>query len=208
MEPTPIELTFNEPDNWDGTMTPRSTGPLGVVYAESNIGYYIATPNRLHVWAAVYVGVNEHPAASAWLLNRFTTPGTGSTPVTARISTTVAWRGLLAGNGAAGTRAGVTITLSVLEGGRVLASKPVHALEQSAAVLTVGGFRDLDEEEVEMEVSLVPGREYELRLTAKCEAASGAIGVATSCVYGEKANPTGGYVEWKPRTIVFEPGDP
>ncbi|MBI5289548.1 MAG: hypothetical protein HY873_11315 [Chloroflexi bacterium] len=201
--PTPAALTFEQPDGWDGTMSPPSTGPFGAVYAQSNIGYYIATPNRLHVWAAVNVGVNERPAATAWLYNRFTAPGEGAAPVTARISTGANWKGVLAGNGAAGTRAGVTITLSVLEDGKVLATKPVHALEQRESVLTVGGFRDAGRKDVEMEVSLLPGHEYELRLTATCEAVSGAIGVATSCVYGAKATLTDGYVDWGLRTIVF-----
>ena len=55
-------------------------------------------------------------------------------------------------------------------------------------------------EDVEMEVSL-------LRLTAKCEAISGAIGVATSCVYGAKSTLGDGYVDWELRTIVFRPWD-
>ena len=54
--PTPLKLTFDGPDSWDGTMTPPSNGPFGVVYAQSNIAYYIARPNRVELWAVVNVG--------------------------------------------------------------------------------------------------------------------------------------------------------
>ena len=154
--PAPVELTFDQPDWWDGTMTPPSSGPLGIVYAQSNIAYYVAKPNRLHAWAAVNVGVNERPTASVWLFNAFTAPGQGSTPITARISTSASWKGALAGAGAAGTGARATITLSVLEDGKALATKSVHTLEHRDSVLTAGGFRDTGSKDVEMEVSLSP----------------------------------------------------
>ena len=200
-----MELNFDSPDSWDGTMTPPSKGPFEVVYAQSNIAYYLARPNRVEGWAVVNVGVNERPAASGWLYNTFTAPGAGATPITAQISTAANWKGVLSGNGAAGTRAGVTITLSVLEGGKVLATKPVRSLERSASALTAGGFEDEGRKEVEMEVSLLPGHEYELRLTARCEAVSGILPASASCVYGAREAGDKAFVEWEFRRISFGP---
>ena len=112
---------------------------------------------------------------------------------------------MLAGNGAAGTGAAVTITMSVLENGRVIATEPVHSMEQRESALTVGGFDDISRGDVDMQVAVVPGRVYELRLTATCDAFSGLIGVATHCVYGPSDLYEAGYIEWETRTILFSP---
>ena len=99
----------------------------------------------------------------------------------------------------------MTITLSVLEGGKVLATKPMRSLERSASALTAGGFDDEGRKEVELEVSLLTGHEYELRLTAKCEAASGLLPATASCVYGAREVGDKAFVEWEFRRITFEP---
>jgi hypothetical protein len=192
------------PDSSSGTKTAGSYGPLGIVYADSAIGA-IEEQNRLQAVAFVNVGINERPSATAWLFNSFRVPGEGTAPVTAQVSTGVNWQGILAGNGAGGTRAAVTITLSVLSpGGTVVASEEVHALEHLGSVLTLGGFDDISRKDVDMQVALVPGV-YELRLTVMCEASSGFIGAATHCIYGPSDLYNDGFVAWEPRTILFVP---
>ena len=201
--PSVSELTFDSPDSSNGTKTAGSFGLFGIVYADSSYGA-VPGQNRLQVTAYVNVGISERPSASAWLANLFRVPGEGTTPITAQISTGVNWQGVLAGNGAGGTRAAVSITLSVLdEDDRVIASEEVHSLEQRESVLTLGGFGDIDRADVDMSVVLVPGRLYELRLTVTCEASSGFIGVATHCIYGPSDTYDDGFVAWEPRTILF-----
>ena len=202
--PTVSSVTFTMPDSSSGTKTAGSYGPLGIVYADSNFGAVVAQ-NRIHASAWVNVGINERPSASAWLSNNFRVPGDGTTPVTAQISTGVNWQGILAGNGAGGTFAGVTITLSVVDQtGQVVASEEVHALEQRESALTVGGFGDINRTDADMQVALPPGV-YELRLTVTCEAGSGLIGAATHCIYGPAEVYDDGFVAWEPRTILFVP---
>jgi len=203
--PTVAAVTFTSPDSSNGTKTAGSFGLFGIVYADSSYGS-VPGQNRAQVTAYVNVGINERPSASAWLSNLFRVPGEGTTPITAQISTGVNWQGVLAGNGAGGTRAAVSITLSVLdEDDRVIASEEVHSLEQRESVLTLGGFGDIDRADVDMSVALVPGRLYELRLTVTCEASSGFIGVATHCIYGPSDTYDDGFVAWEPRTILFVP---
>ena len=203
--PTVAALTFTSPDSGNGSKTDGSFGPFGIVYADSTYGV-VVNQNRAQASAYVNVGINERPSASAWLANLFRVPGEGTTPITAQISTGVNWQGVLAGNGAGGTRAAVTITLSVLdEDDRVIASEEVHFLELRESVLTLGGFDDIDRTDVDMEVALVPGRLYELRLTLTCEASSGLIRVATHCIYGPSDTYDPGFVAWEPRTILFVP---
>ena len=200
--PTPAELTFSAPDGGSSASTAPSTGPLGIKYAEA-AGGYDAAKNRIQAWAKVNVGVNEHPSASAWLYNDFVAPGTGSTPVTAQISTTVTWKGVLAGNGAAGTGASVNIVLSVLDAGVTKGSTEVHTLEQREKALTVGGFDDISSAPVSLQLLVVPGRTYELRLTLTCQASSGLIGAATYCAYGPSDLYQEGYVDWGERSVLF-----
>ncbi len=203
--PTISQLTFGYSHFGAGTKTDGSFGPFGIVYADSAYAVLV-DQNRVQASAFVSVGINERPSASAWLVNQFSVPGEGTTPITAQISTGVNWQGVLAGNGAGGTRAAVRITLSLLdEDDRVLASEEVHVLEHRESVLTLGGFDDIDRADVDMEVALVPGRLYELRLTLTCEASSGFIGVATHCIYGPSETYDDGFVEWGPRTIQFVP---
>ncbi len=202
--PTPATLTFDMPDSSNGKKTAGSYGPLGIVYADSVYGA-VPGQNRLQATAFVNVGINERPSASAWLSNLFRVPGEGNAPVNVQISTSVNWQGILAGNGAGGTRAAVTITLSVLDANdRVVASKEVHALEHREAVLTLGGFDDIDRTDVDIQAALLPGL-HELRLTLTCEASSGFIGVATHCIYGPSDTYDDGFVAWEPRTILFVP---
>lgn len=202
--PTAAVLTFNMPDSGNGTKTAGSYGPFGIVYADSVYGV-VPGQNRVHATAFVSVGINERPSASAWLSNLFRVPGDGNTPVNVQVSTGVNWQGILAGNGAGGTRAAVTITLSVLDAdGRVVASEEVHALEHRESTLTLGGFGDIDRADVDLQVALLPGV-HELRLTLTCEAGSGLIGVATHCIYGQSDTYDDGFVAWEPRTILFVP---
>jgi len=200
--PTPAELTFTDSNTGNGSQTSRSQGPFGIVYADASWGVNVAQ-NRILVSAFVNVGINERPSATGYLINQFRAPPSDSGTIRAHISTSVNWQGVLAGNGAGGTRAAVSITLSVLEGGRVVATQEVHSLEQREAVLTVGGFDDIDSTNVSMETLLVPDRVYELRLTATCDASSGLIGAATHCVYGPSNVYDRGFVAWGPRTILF-----
>jgi hypothetical protein len=201
--PPPAELTFDRPDSGDGTKTAGSFGPLGIVYADSTYGV-VPDQNRMHASAHVNVGINERPSATAWLSNLFRVPGDGAVPITVQISTGVNWQGILAGNGAGGTRAAVSISLSVVDEGRVVATEPVHSLEQRESLLTLGGFADIDRADADMQVALTPGV-YELRLTVKCDASSGLIGVATHCIYGPSDTYDDGFVAWEPRTILFVP---
>lgn len=202
--PTAATLTFDRSDSGNGSKTAGSYGPLGIVYADSAHAVQIGQ-NRMQASAYVNVGINERPSASAWQTNLFRVPGEGNTPVNVQISTGVNWQGVLAGNGAGGTRAAVTITLGVLDvDDRVVASEVVHALEHREAALTLGGFDDIGRADVDMQVALLPGR-YELRLTLTCEASSGFIGAVTHCVYGVSDVYTAGFVAWEPRTILFVP---
>ena len=131
-------------------------------------------------------------------------PGEGTTPITAQISTGVNWQGVLAGNGAGGTRAAVSIELSVIDDAdRVVATEPVHSVEHREAALTLGGFDDIGRTDIDMQVALLPGRVYELRLTVTCEAGSGFIGAATHCIFGPSDTYDDGFVAWEPRTILF-----
>lgn len=198
------QLIFDTADSGNGANTATSTGPLGVVYAASSFRLDLPQ-DRVETSAYVNVGINERPSASAWLSNQFRAPGEGTKPVTAQIATGVRWQGVLAGNGAAGTRATITITVSVLENGSVIATEQVHMLEQREALLTVGGFDDSARADVAFDAQLVPGTLYELRMTVTCEAASGLIGVATHCVYGPSDIYDDGYVEWEQRRIDFGP---
>jgi hypothetical protein len=201
--PTVAEVTFDRPDASGGTKTDASMGPLGIVYADSAYGALVGQ-NRAQASAWVNVGINERPSASAWLSNNFRVPGDGTTPVSVQISTGANWQGVLAGNGAGGTFAAVTITLSVLNGSTVVASEEVHSLEQREAALTVGGFGDIDRADVDMQVALAPGV-YELRLTVTCNAGSGLLGAATHCIYGPSEVYDDGFVAWETRTILFGP---
>jgi hypothetical protein len=173
------------------------------VYADAAIGANTPT-NRLEAVAFVNVGINEHPAAKAWLLNHFRAPGEGPA-VTAQVSSDVNWKGILAGNGAAGTGATVTITLSIVEGSRTIASEVVHTLSQRESALTVGGFDDIGSAPANLQAVLVPGRLYSLQLTLSCEAFSGLIGVATHCIFGPSDVYEDGYVVWGQRDILFAP---
>ncbi|MEX2225924.1 MAG: hypothetical protein WEB52_05675 [Dehalococcoidia bacterium] len=112
---------------------------------------------------------------------------------------------MLAGNGAAGTGAAITITMSVLENGRVIATEPVYSMEQRESALTVGGFDDIGRNDVNMQVAVVPGRVYDLRLMATCDAFSGVFGVVTHCIFGPSDVYDDGYVEWGIRSILFSP---
>jgi hypothetical protein len=202
--PTPAELTFDRADSGGGDHSAPSNGPFGIVYAQSDAGWS-APDDRLEVWSIVNVGINERPSATSWLTNNFRAPGEGSTPITANVSSGVSWKGILAGTGAAGTGAVFTMTLSVLENGRVIATEPVHSMEQRESALTVGGFDDIGRGDVDLQVAVVPGRLYELRLTASCESYSGLIGVAAHCIYGPSDLYDPGYIEWETRTILFSP---
>jgi hypothetical protein len=202
--PTPAELTFTVADGADGSNTPRSSGPLGIVYAEAGFGHD-ASANRIEAFALVNVGINEHPTGSAWIWNDFRAPGEGSAAIGAQISTDVIWKGVLAGNGAGGTSAAVTITLSVVEDGRTIVSEVVHTLEHRESVLTGGGFDDIGSAPADLQVSLVPGRLYQLRLTLTCASSSGLIGAATHCQFSDNDLYDDGYVDWGPRSILFTP---
>lgn len=202
--PTPAELTFDAANSGSGESLPPSTGPFGIKYAEAAADW-APSQDRLLIWAVVYIGINERPSATAWLINQFRAPGEGSTPITANISTGVNWKGVLAGNGAAGTGAAITITMTVLEDGRVIATEPVHSTEQRESALTIGGFDDIGRADADMQVAVVPGRVYELRLTATCEAFSGLLGVVTHCVFGPSDTYDDGYIEWETRSILFSP---
>jgi hypothetical protein len=199
--PEPELLTFTVADGGGGSHTPKSAGPLGIVYADADYAFD-AKKNRATAWTSIFVGSQERPKATGWLTNTFIVRGEVSSPVTAQISSDVGWKGVLAGNGAAGTRAAVTITLSVMAGERTLASKVVHTLEQREAVLTVGGFDDIGSESVDMQVALTPGQ-YGLRLSVTCDAGSGLIGVATHCSFGESDTYDDGYITWGERSILF-----
>lgn len=198
---TPAVLTFDRADGGSGSKTADSSGPLGVVYARASFQQNAAA-NRLQATALVNIGVNEKPRGTAYIFNPFRVPGSGTIPVSVQISSDVAWRGVLAGNGAAGTRAAVSITMSVLEGSRTIATEVVHTEELRESALTIGGFDDVGSTPVDMDVSLVPGV-YELRLTLTCDAASGLIGVVTHCVFGPSDTYDDGSVTWGPRTILF-----
>lgn len=202
--PTVAQIIFDVAGTGSGESTPDSTGLFGVVYAAADWGTDPGR-NRAQVAAYINIGINERPSSSAWIQNTFRTPGEGMSPITAQISTGVSWKGVLAGNGAGGTRAAVSINLSVLESGTVIATQPVHSLEQRESVLTLGGFDDIDRADVNMQVALIPNRVYELRLTVQCDASSGLIGAVTHCVYGASDVYDEGYVEWEPRTILFVP---
>jgi hypothetical protein len=178
-----------------------SSGPFGIVYAGAEIGADTST-NRLEASAFVNIGINERPAASAWLSDNFRALGDGAT-VTAQVSGDVNWQGILAGNGAAGTGATVTITLSIVEGSRTIASEVVHTLSQRESALTVGGFDDIGSAPANLQAVLVPGRLYSLQLTLSCEAFSGLIGVATHCIFGPSDVYEDGHVIWGERNILF-----
>lgn len=203
--PTPEDtsLRFETPDAGNGSKSGTSQGPLGAVYADAAFGVLLPQ-NRAQASAFINLGINERPSASAWLTNNFRVPGDGTTPVTTQISTGVNWQGVLAGNGLGGTRAAVTISLSVVSNGNVIASEEVHSLEHRESALTLGGFDDIDRADVDMQVALVPGV-YELRLTVTCDASSGLLGAATHCVYGPSEVYDDGFVAWEPRTIIFVP---
>jgi hypothetical protein len=175
-------------------------GPFGIIYADATIGR--AAPNRLQATAFVNVGINEHPSASAWLLNVFRAPGDGGT-VTAQVSTDVSWHGVIAGNGAAGTGASVTITLAVMDDATTVASTVVHAREIRESALSIGGIDAIGSAPANLTVILQRGRLYELRLTVTCEATSGLIGAATHCIFGPSEVYDDGYVDWGTRTILF-----
>jgi hypothetical protein len=200
---TPAELTFTAPDASNGKNTPCSCGPLGIVYADSTFSVE-PSANRVQASAWVNIGINEHPSASAWLSNNFRAPGEGSA-VTAQVSSDVSWKGVIAGNGAGGTGAAVTITLAVLDGERTIGSAVVHTKEQREGALTIGGADDIGSDSANFLVVLVPGRVYTLRLTVTCEAFSGLIGAATHCVFGAGSVYDAGYVEWGTRSILFAP---
>jgi hypothetical protein len=138
------------------------------------------------------------------LTNNFRVPGEGSA-VTAQVSSDVSWKGVIAGNGAGGTGAAVTITLAVLEGERTVGSTVVHTREQREGALTLGGADDIGSDTANFQVVLVPGRVYTLRLTLTCEAFSGLIGAATHCVFGPSDLYDAGYVAWGTRSILFAP---
>jgi hypothetical protein len=202
-EPTPAELIFTEPDAADGSASPRSTGPLGVLYASAEVGADLGA-NQLEASASVNIGINERPTATAWTWNLFRAPGEGPA-VTAQVSSAVNWKGVLAGNGAAGTGAAVTIRLAVLEGNRTIASTVVHTLERRESALSAGGADDVGSESADLQAVLVPGRLYELRLSVTCEAYSGLLGVVTHCIFGPSDVYEDGYVHWGERRILFVP---
>jgi hypothetical protein len=201
--PTPAVLTFSTADAGGGSNTPRSSGPLGIVYADASYAFDPAA-NRAQAVAFINVGIQERPEASGYITNNFRAPGDGTTPVTAQISSEVSWQGVLAGNGAGGTRAAVTITLSVVSGADTIASETVHTREQRESLLTVGGYDVIGSEQVDLQVALVPGV-YQLVLTVTCEAGSGLIGAATHCIFGPSDVYDDGFVEWGERTILFVP---
>jgi hypothetical protein len=202
--PEALEYNFTTPEASGGSNTPRSAGPLGIVYADAVYGG-APNENRLMASAWVNAGINERPSASAWLANNFRALGDGGS-VNAHVSTDVSWRGVLAGNGAAGTGASVTIRLELVgDDNRVVASEVVHTLEVRESALSIGGRDDVGNESVDMQAILVPGQLYVLRLTVTCEAYSGLLGVATHCIFGEGEVYDDGYVQWGPRTILFAP---
>lgn len=201
--PTPATLSFTTADAGGGSNTPRSAGPLGIVYADSSFSTAPGS-NRAFATAFVNIGIMERPSATAWIQNNFRVPGDGTAAVDAQISASVSWQGVLAGNGAGGTRAAVTITLSVVDGDRTIASETVHSEEQRESLLTVGGFDDVGTANADLQVALVPGV-YSLRLSVTCEAGSGLIGAATHCIFGPSDTYDDGFVEWDERTILFSP---
>lgn len=200
--PTPAEIVFSRAQGGNGTSSGRSTGLLGIVFADSG---WNALPNnnRAQAFAFVTAGISEAPAASGWISNDFTAPETGGDSVTAQISADVRWQGVLAGNGLGGTLAAVNITLAVIEDGRAIASHVVHSNEIRESGLTLGGFDDVGSTGADFTANLVPGRRYHIQLRVDCEARSGFIAGITHCIFGPSDTYDEGFVEWTSLSILF-----
>jgi hypothetical protein len=148
------------------------------------------------------IGSLEKPSASARLYNDFRVPaGTGN--IQAQVTGRVNWKGILAGNGAAGAGASFKLDVKVLEGSSVVASHTVHSNERRETAMTVGGFDDVDEETFSFAANLIGGRLYRLQVEATCNAFTGLIGTVTHCIYGPSEVYDDGFVEWTELTVRF-----
>jgi len=181
--PEPREIIFSTADGGGGSATGQHSGPLGIVYTDS-FGTYDAASRTMYASAAVYLGINETPAATGWLYNDFVVPGEDGETVDAQISAEVAWDGSFAGNGALGTGAAVEMTMKVLDGERVIASQPIYSNQKRESALNIGGFADSSSTAANLTTKLLQGRTYRIQIEVTCSAFSGAIGVATYCVFG------------------------
>jgi len=198
--------TFKVADSGDGKASGKHKGLLGIVYSDGEYGYDLGR-RQVQVSAGINVGVSETPYATGWVENYFGAPDLGGGTTRAHVAAAVSWKGVLAGNGIAGTKAAIDITLKVIDDatGRAVATKDVHSKEIQESALTVGGFDDIGDATADFNADLVPGKLYTVRLEANCEARSGLLAASTFCIFGKSDTFDEGYVRWSALSITFAP---
>lgn len=203
--PAPVEIDMNLPSSGDGRVSGRNTGFLGIILADADYSYNTGN-GRLQVSAWIpTAGSLEEPSATGWLDRPFTVPSSLGSNVEAQVSGEVDWSGVLAGNGAAGAGADVTIVIKLLEGSRVIAQTEVHSKEVRESALSVGGLTDAGRASPSLSGNVIGGRGYVLRLQATCNATSGLISTTTHCVFGQSDFYADGFVHWGGFTVLLLP---
>jgi hypothetical protein len=202
--PTPAVLTFSVADSGDGKASGKHKGLFGVVFSDGEFGYDLGR-RQVQVSSSINVGISETPYANGWVENYFGAPDLGGGTTRAHVAGAVSWKGVLAGNGIAGTKAAVDITLKVIDdaSGRTVATKDVHSKEIQESALTLGGFDDVGDATADFNADLVPGKLYTIRLEANCEARSGLLAASTFCIFGKSDAFDQGYVRWSDLSITF-----
>ncbi len=205
--PTPAVQEFTAASDGDGNASGKHTGLFGTVTWSDGGFTYDVSKRQVQVFANINVGINETPYATGWVQNYFVAPALGAATTRGHVSAAVNWKGVFAGNGIAGTKAAVDITLKVIDqdSGSTLATKEVHSKEIQESALTLGGFDDVGNATVDFNADLVPGKQYMIRLEASCEARSGLLAASTWCAFSKSDTFDEGYVRWSQLSIIFSP---
>ena len=160
--PRPLPLCRSSPAASDGggNASGKHTGLFGTVTWSDGGFTYDVSKRQVQVFANINVGINETPYATGWVQNYFVAPALGAATTRGHVSAAVNWKGVFAGNGIAGTKAAVDITLKVIDqdSGSTLATKEVHSKEIQESALTLGGFDDVGNATVDFNADLVPGK--------------------------------------------------
>ncbi len=179
-------------------------------------GWY--KPAGREIQAGVLIGANFNlgvvkgnsiKSASAWVDSRFrVAPGENRT-VTAQISGTVEWLGILFGGGLGQAKPSVKIEASLYD---ETAGNPVHGVVvhentcQDLILISACSFTDRNSRPLTLQADVIRGHTYRIRLQVTCHANAGVLGVDVGCIY--MANDLGkfgedGYVKHSAYTLTI-----
>lgn len=136
--------------------------------------------------------VSSYATAFAWLF----VPSVGTaTVLDATVSADVEWRGVLFGAGLGGAGAKVEIEMSFVDAGTGATKGSIKVAEESQNSIgikgvDIGGTIVSGSKRVTFDASVVRGNFHLVRLTVRCSAQSGLVGLDVGCVFQDEGGIT------------------